>query len=45
VALFTLVMSAWIVGAIAWVVGIINALRGRISAVPLFGGWANKLPI
>lgn len=45
VALFSLVIAAWIAGIIAWLVGIINALRGRMDAVPLFSGLAKRLPI
>jgi uncharacterized membrane protein len=45
IAAFTLVITVWIVGAIAWIVGIINALRGLMNEVPLFGSWAARLPI
>ncbi len=45
VAAFGLVITALIVGVIAWVVGIVNALRGLMNAVPLFGSWAARLPI
>jgi uncharacterized membrane protein len=45
VALFSLVMSAFFVGVVAWLVGIVNALRGLMKDVPLFSGWASRLPI
>ena len=35
VALFTLVMTIFIIGVIAWVVGIINALRGKMNEICL----------
>ena len=42
---FTLVIAAFLVGVIAWVVGILNALRGKMNEVPLFGSLANRLPL
>ncbi len=45
IALFTIVMAAFFVGAIAWVIGIVNALRGLLKDVPLFASWAKRLPI
>ena len=45
IALFTIVMAAYFIGAIAWVMGIVNALRGLLKDVPLFNTWAKRLPI
>jgi len=45
VALFSLVMAAFLVGVVAWLVGISNALRGLMNEVPLFNSWARRLPI
>jgi uncharacterized membrane protein len=45
VALFTLVMTMFIIGVIAWVVGIINALRGKMNNLPIFGGIARRIPL
>lgn len=44
IALFTLVIAAWLVGVIDWFIGIINAARGRMTALPLFGEMASQLP-
>ena len=43
VALFALVLTVWIIAAIALVVGIVNAARGRMNQLPFFGGIANWL--
>jgi uncharacterized membrane protein len=45
IALFSIVIAAIFVGAIAWVVGIVNALRGLSQEVPLFSTWAKRLPM
>jgi uncharacterized membrane protein len=44
-ALFTLPMAAAIAGVIVLVLGIINALSGKTSEVPMFGGLAKRLPL
>jgi uncharacterized membrane protein len=44
-ALFTLVIAAYLFGAIAWIMGLINALRGRAVPLPGVGRWASRLPI
>ena len=44
VALFTLVMTIWIVAVIVMIVGMVNAGRGRTSPLPFFGGFANWIP-
>jgi uncharacterized membrane protein len=45
VALFSIVIAAYIFGVIAWVGGIINALNYRATTLPGFGGWAATLPL
>jgi len=45
IALFALVVSAYIYGIVAWLIGIFNALSDRESPLPLFGRWASRLPI
>lgn len=44
-ALFTLVIVAYLYGVIAWVMGLIKALRSEVTPLPLFGRWADRLPI
>jgi uncharacterized membrane protein len=45
VALFTIVIAFYIFGVVAWVSGILNALNNKSTPLPLFGHWANRLPI
>ena len=45
VALFTLVIAAFMVGLIVWLMGIVNALQGRMVLLPFFGQIANRLSI
>jgi uncharacterized membrane protein len=45
IALFTVVIAAILFGAVALVMGLLNALRNRFTPLPLFGQWANRLPI
>ncbi len=45
IALFTLVIAAYLFGAVAWVMGVIQALRKHASPLPVFGKRANRLPI
>lgn len=46
IALFSLVIAAYLYGAAAWLMGISNALRSRTTPLPLFGRWADRrLPI
>ena len=45
VALFTLVITALLVGVVAWLVGIVNALSGKEADVPMFGSIAHRLPL
>ena len=45
IALFALVVSAYIYGIVAWLIGIFNALSDREIPLPLFGRLASRLPI
>jgi uncharacterized membrane protein len=45
IALFTIVIAACLYGLVAWVMGMTNALRNRLVPLPIFGQWANRLPI
>ena len=45
VALFTIVIAVYLFGVMAWVTGILNALKNKSTPLPLFGQWANRLPI
>jgi uncharacterized membrane protein len=45
VALFTIVIAAYLFSIVAWIMGLINALSGRAVPLPGFGRWANRLPI
>ncbi len=44
-ALFALVVVADLYGVAAWIRGLINALNSRSNPLPVFGKWANRLPI
>ena len=44
-ALFTLVISAVAYGIIAWIMGMANALRGKVALLPIFGRYANGIPL
>ena len=41
IALFTLVITVWIVAVVALVIGLINAARGKMDQLPFFGSFAN----
>ena len=43
--LFALVIAAYIALLVGWIVGMVYALRGRMARVPLFGRWAERLPV
>jgi uncharacterized membrane protein len=45
VSLFSLVISAAVFSIIAWIMGMVNALKGRVVILPLFGNFANSLPV
>jgi len=45
IALFALVVSAYLFGIVAWLFGIYYALADRESPLPLFGRFASRLPI
>ncbi len=45
IALFAIVVAAYLYGVVALVLGVMNALRNRFALLPFFGGFANRLPI
>ena len=45
VALFAIVLTAYLYGVVAWLLGMSNALRGRMDPLPVFGEWASGLPL
>jgi uncharacterized membrane protein len=45
VALFAIVIAAWIFGVFAWLMGMLNAAKNMAAPLPLFGQWASRLPI
>ncbi len=45
IAMFGIVIAAYLYGLIAWVMGLSNAWQARFTPLPLFGGWASRLPI
>ena len=45
VGLFTLVIAAYLYGVVAWIMGLANALRNRLTPLPGFGRWAERLPL
>jgi uncharacterized membrane protein len=45
IALFAIVITAYIYGIIAWIMGMNNAFKELQVPLPLFGQWANRLPI
>lgn len=45
IALFTLVIAAYLFGIVAWILGLTNVLRKREVPSPVFGRWASRLPI
>jgi uncharacterized membrane protein len=44
VILFSLVIAAFILGAVVWIIGMANALRGQLGYLPIFGHRASSLP-
>jgi len=42
--LFSLVISAFFIGLVSWVLGMVNALRGVVAFLPLFGRYTQRLP-
>jgi uncharacterized membrane protein len=42
-ALFTLVITAFVFGIVAWVTGIVHAVQGRMILLPLIGKMANSI--
>jgi len=45
VALFALVILAYIFLAATWVIGMVYALQAKMKPVPVVGGWAERIPI
>jgi hypothetical protein len=45
IALFALVIAAWLFGIVALVLGLINALSNRLAPLPGLGRLADRLPI
>ena len=45
IALFAIVIAAYVFGVLAWILGLVNALSDRLAPLPLFGQWASRLPI
>lgn len=45
VVLFTLVITAVVLGVVAWVMGIIYAWRGRVAYLPIFGKAASRIAL
>ncbi len=45
IMLYAMVVLVVVLALIAWFVGVINALRLNRAYVPIFGRWANRLPI
>jgi uncharacterized membrane protein len=45
IALFALVVAAYLYGLIIWLMGLSNAFRAQTVPLPLFGEWASRLPI
>jgi uncharacterized membrane protein len=45
IVLFTLPITAYILGAVAWLAGMVYALLGRTTPLPLIGGYSSRLPL
>jgi uncharacterized membrane protein len=45
IALFAIVIAAYAYGLVAWLLGMSYAAQGRAELLPLFGGWADRLPL
>ena len=45
VALFALVILAYIFLAATWVIGMVYAFQAEMKPVPVVGGWAERIPI
>lgn len=44
-ALFSLVIVAYVIAAILWIIGMANALRGHARRLPIVGRWGYQLPL
>ena len=45
IALFGIVIAAYLYAVLVWILGLSNALSARLAPLPLFGQWASRLPI
>ncbi len=45
IALFGIVIAAYLYGLVALILGLVNALNAQLNPLPLFGEWASRLPI
>jgi uncharacterized membrane protein len=45
IALFAIVITAYLFGIMVWIWGLFNALSKRMVPLPGFGRWASRLPI
>jgi uncharacterized membrane protein len=43
IATFTLVICTLLLGVVFWIMGAVNALRGRVAFLPIFGETANRV--
>jgi uncharacterized membrane protein len=43
--LFTMVIVAYLFGVVAWLTGLIRALKKQATPLPVFGRWAERLPV
>jgi uncharacterized membrane protein len=44
IALFSIVIVAYICGLVIWIMGLSNAFSARQTPLPFFGQWASRLP-
>jgi uncharacterized membrane protein len=44
-ALFTIVIAVYMFGVVAWLTGLIRALKKQVTPLPVFGRWAERLPV
>jgi uncharacterized membrane protein len=43
VALFALVVAAFLVLLVDWILGMVNALRGKMKPLPMVGAWVDRI--
>lgn len=44
-ALFALVILTYVVLVVTWFIGMVYVSQGKMKPVPMFGGWAERLPV